>query len=104
MAINAKPWDFIRTHDVSGASSRRKVAAIAQSMRTSGWKGSPIAVLEHNGQKYILDGHHRTLAARQSETVVAYRAVSPRELPHFGYHSIDEVLQAAAEAGPVRLR
>lgn len=77
---------------------------MAKNMRARGWKGSPIAVLEHNGQKYILDGHHRTMAARKAEIAVEYRAVNPRELPHFGYHSIDEVLQAAAEAGSVKLR
>lgn len=67
-------------------------------MRKDGWKGDPVSVFEHNGQRYILDGHHRVSAARAADVDVPYRAISEAELPNFNYKNANEVLQAASEA------
>jgi uncharacterized protein (DUF1015 family) len=73
-------------------------------MRTGGWKGDPIEVVEHNGKRYIIDGHHRVEAARRAGIDVQYEIVGPSEMAKHNYKSIDEVIRAAAEAGPNRLR
>jgi ParB-like chromosome segregation protein Spo0J len=73
-------------------------------MRTGGWQGEPIKVVEHNGKRYILDGHHRVEAARSAGIDVQYKIASPADMAERGYKSIDDVIRAAAEAGPNRLR
>jgi len=95
---------FTRTHGLSGRASSRNVNEIAGSMRASGWQGDPIKVLDHNGTKYILDGHHRVEAARRVGIEIPYQTVAPENLGQFGYKSVEQVIQATSEAGPVRLR
>jgi hypothetical protein len=95
---------FTRTHGLSGRASSRNVNEIADSMRANGWQGDPIKVLDHNGTKYILDGHHRVEAARRVGIEVPYQTVAPENLSQFGYKSVEQVIQATSEAGPVRLR
>jgi ParB-like chromosome segregation protein Spo0J len=73
-------------------------------MRTGGWQGEPIKVVENNGKRYIIDGHHRVEAARRAGIDVQYKIASPAEMAERGFDSIDEVIRAAAEAGPNRLR
>jgi hypothetical protein len=73
-------------------------------MRVNGWQGKPIDVFEHNGSKYILDGHHRVEAARRVGIDVPYNSVPASNLGAYGYKTADEVIQAATEAGPVKLR
>jgi ParB-like chromosome segregation protein Spo0J len=73
-------------------------------MRTGGWQGDPIKVVEHNGKRYIIDGHHRVEAARRAGIDVQYKIASPSEMAKYRYNSIDDVIRAAAEAGPNRLR
>lgn len=70
-------------------------------MMEIGWGGPPIAVVEHAGEKYILDGHHRVYAARKAGILVHYRIA---ELSEFGYNSIDEVVISHAESGVNRIR
>ncbi|MGB0758157.1 MAG: ParB N-terminal domain-containing protein [Rubripirellula sp.] len=31
-----------------------------------GWQGKPIEVIEHNGYRYVVNGHHRLEAARRA--------------------------------------
>ena len=73
-------------------------------MRSNGWQGPPIDVFEHDGVKYILNGHHRVQAAMKAGIDVPYRSVPQSELPAFQYDSAEAVVRAASEAGPVRLR
>jgi ParB-like chromosome segregation protein Spo0J len=73
-------------------------------MRTGGWQGGPIKVVEHNGKRYVIDGHHRVEAARRAGIDVQYEIASPSEMAMRGYKSIDDVIRAASEAGPNRLR
>nr|WP_268808794.1 ParB N-terminal domain-containing protein [Pseudobacteriovorax antillogorgiicola] len=89
---------------MSGNKSSKNVKNLIQSMKANGWQGSPISVIEHKGAKYILDGHHRAAAARRAGVNVPYNKVPESGLSSFGYKSIDDVIQAASEAGPNRLR
>ena len=79
------------------------VRAHSQSMRAEGWIG-PIVVLEHAGEKYILDGHHRCWAARHAIIDVKHRTIDPGDVDRFGYSTVQEVVIAHAEAGPNRIR
>jgi ParB-like chromosome segregation protein Spo0J len=80
-------------------SSARNIEQIAESMRAGGWNGPPIKVFEHNGVKYVLDGHHRLAAARQVGLAeVPYESVPASQLGQYGYQSVDDLLRAASEA------
>ncbi|HEX4793255.1 MAG TPA: ParB N-terminal domain-containing protein [Humisphaera sp.] len=97
----APAHDFRKTESIAGRRDARIVQTIYNSMIEVGWKGPPIAVVEHAGEKYILNGHHRTYAARKAGINVPYRIA---ELSEFGYNSIEEVLIAHAESGVNRIR
>ena len=101
---SAPAHSFVRTHSLSGRESSRLVRQYAESMRTGGWQGGPIKVVEHNGKRYVIDGHHRVEAARRAGIDVQYEIASPSEMAMRGYKSIDDVIRAASEAGPNRLR
>jgi hypothetical protein len=73
-------------------------------MSNVGWVGAPIAAIEHQGEKYILDGHHRCYAARRANIDVHYRLFRLEDLKGFGYDSIDHVVIAHAKAGPNKIR
>jgi hypothetical protein len=77
---------------------------LIERMKVDGWAGAPIAVLEDSGDKYIPDGHHRTLAARLAGISVRYRTISVDQLGLFCYSTVKEVRLAHAEAGPNRIR
>ncbi len=95
----ANPRDLQRTHDIGGNSSSKNVMKIRDSMAADGWQGDPVSVLEHDGQKYLLDGHHRRAAAiRAGLDQVPYKTV---QLPFRGYQTLDDVL---GFVGPDNLR
>lgn len=86
----ANPRDLERTHEIGGNSSSKNVVKIRDSMAADGWQGGPVSVLEHDGKKYLLDGHHRRAAAiRAGLDQVPYKTVS---LPFRGYQTLDDVL------------
>jgi ParB-like chromosome segregation protein Spo0J len=49
----------------------------------------PIRYVEANGQKYVVDGHHRLRAAR--ELGIDDVPVQQVELPYGGYKTIDDL-------------
>jgi RHS repeat-associated protein len=75
-----------------------KIAQYAADMKLNGWRGDPIAIFEHGGQKYILDGHHRVAAARQAGIEVPYHSIAESDLPEFDYKDTADLLRAASEA------
>jgi RHS repeat-associated protein len=79
--------------------SQANVTRLAENMKVGGWQGDPIKVFEHNGTKYILDGHHRAAAARRAGIDVLYESVGMDTLRSYGYRSVDELIWSAAEAG-----
>jgi ParB-like chromosome segregation protein Spo0J len=68
-------------------------------MKANGWQGDAISVFEHNGSKYILDGHHRVVAARAAGIEVPYNSIPASRLLEFNYKSVDDVILSAVEAG-----
>ncbi|MEX5548636.1 RHS repeat-associated core domain-containing protein, partial [Pseudomonas pergaminensis] len=66
-----------RTHTIEGKRSTKRVEKIALSMRSDGYKiNEPIEIVEHNERRYILDGHHRASAARQTHTPVTLKLIT----------------------------
>lgn len=72
--------------------------------KANGWQGDAISAIEIDGQKYILDGHHRVAAAQQAGVQVQYNLIDSKDLSNFGYDSIDDVIITYSEAGSNRLR
>lgn len=100
----ARPGDLLRTEALSGRSSSRTVTEIAESMRVNGWVGDPIETFVINGERYVINGHHRVAAAMRAGIDVQYRTLSIGELQAYGYRSADDVISAWASRGPDRLR
>ena len=102
--INAST--LARSHSISGRSSSRAVNEIAESMRSQGYVGDAIKVVESDGRMIIVDGHHRAAAAIRTQTPVNVQVLGPDAFPMGtgGWQSIDEVIQSSAGVGPNRLR
>lgn len=74
-------------------------------MRTSGWDGPPIRVVEANGQRYVVDGHHRLEAARRAAIDVPYEVVDPTTVIGPGqWSSLEDIIQDANSVRGNRLR
>lgn len=101
----ASPSSFTRTEALSGRASARKVSELAESMRTGGWQGDPIKVIEHNGQRIVVDGHHRIAAARAVGIDVPYEVVDPSSVIGPGqWSSLDDILNDSYSVGADRIR
>ncbi|WP_176240354.1 RHS repeat-associated core domain-containing protein, partial [Pseudomonas sp. R35(2017)] len=95
---------LIRTHAIVGKGSTKRVEKLRQDMRTVGYDNEfPIDVAEHNGNLYILDGHHRAAAARQTSTNVTINLVTNIKEHKGILNTIEEVLESAANTGHDRL-
>ncbi|XVV15800.1 polymorphic toxin-type HINT domain-containing protein [Actinoplanes sp. CA-131856] len=99
----ANPHDLRRTEALSGAYDKQRVEEITESMKENGWVGAPIDVFEQNGNLYILNGHHRTAAAKRAGINVKYRLVPESELGEHNYRDAHEVVSAAVEVGADRI-
>ncbi|MFS1523915.1 RHS repeat-associated core domain-containing protein [Microbulbifer sp. 2304DJ12-6] len=98
------PNTLQRTHSISGKRSSKKVDQISESMRNDGFVGNGIDVVEYNGQRFIIDGHHRAAAARRTGTKVNVNVVDDIANHPSSFNSIDDVLKSADSVGPDRLR
>jgi len=69
------PFELTPTHAID---SFNRVRALMRSISAKGIKES-VKYIEHNGSKYIVDGHHRVMAAKHLglETVPAERVGFP---------------------------
>ncbi|MBO9555128.1 RHS repeat-associated core domain-containing protein [Cellulomonas sp.] len=102
---SAPPSAFTRTEALSGRASSRTVAEITESMRLNGWQGEPIKVVELNGEKIVVDGHHRLAAAKRAGIDVQYEVVDPSTVIGPGkWSSVDEILRDAYSVGPNRIQ
>ncbi len=102
MSGKASPYAFKRTHSISGRASSKNVAAIANDLKANGWKGDPIKAYKHEGEMYVLDGHHRLEAAKIADVEVQFEIVD--DLAEWGYESAEELLKHVDDVGPNRLR
>lgn len=101
----ARPSTFVRTEALSGRGSARTVQELTDSMRTNGWQGDPIKVVELNGERIVVDGHHRLAAAQRAGIDVPYEVVGPSTVIGPGqWSSVDDILRDAASVGPNRIR
>ncbi|WP_203793607.1 polymorphic toxin-type HINT domain-containing protein, partial [Cellulomonas oligotrophica] len=101
----ARASGFVRTEALSGRGSARTVQEIADSMRSGGWQGDPIRVVNLNGQRIVVDGHHRLAAAQRVGIDIPYEVVPPSSVVGPGqWSSVDDILRDAAAVGPNRIR
>ncbi len=93
-----------RTHSIEGKSSTKQVEKIARSMQNSGYDvNTPIDVVEHNEQRYIIDGHHRASAARRTHTPVTIQLIKNLAPYKSSFSSIQDVIEASNNVGLDRL-
>jgi uncharacterized protein (DUF1015 family) len=69
--------------------SNREFTALKGAMEKDGMLRETIKTVTHNGQKYIVDGHHRARAAKE----LGWKEVPIEEvsLPYLGYKTIDDL-------------
>jgi hypothetical protein len=79
--------ELLYTHGMT--MSRREFALLKQDIAKNGIKQT-IQYVEVNGRKYIVDGNHRVMAARQ----LGMKTVPTEEvkLPYSGYKTVDDLL------------
>ena len=86
-STTTNPYNLQPTH--SQTLSNNKLNALMDDIKVNGIQ-EPIKYVEYNGQKYVVDGHHRLLAAKRlGLTEVPIERV---ELPYAGYSTIEDLL------------
>ncbi|MFT0477077.1 RHS repeat-associated core domain-containing protein, partial [Pseudomonas antarctica] len=94
-----------RTHSIEGKRSTKRVEEIARNMRNTGYdKNTPIDVVEYNEQRYIVDGHHRASAARQTHTPVTIKLIQNIGTHESSFSSTKDVIDASNAVGLDRLK
>ena len=90
----AKPQELSRTHPLDTPASSRLVTEIADDMRANGWNGDPVQVVELQGERYIVDGHHRVAAAKRVGIDVPYEVVDPSTVIRPGkWKSVEDIVR-----------
>ena len=82
-----KPCDLQPTH--SQTLSRTEMNKLVNDIKVNGIN-DPIKYVEYNGQKYVVDGHHRLLAAKTLN--MEYVPTQQVQLPYAGYKTIEDLL------------
>lgn len=101
----AAPGAFRRLESL-GKASQEKVDEFAAVFKDLGNWGDfdPIKVFEHNGNKYVLDGHHRLAAARKANIDVVYETVPLESIHQYGYENISDIIAAWTTIGPDKIK
>ena len=92
---NAGPCDIemLSPYDLTATHGRTKSNSVWEkfqnAVRTDGEIKESIKYFEHDGQKYIVDGHHRVMAARK--VGIGQVPAQKVQLPYSGYKSIDDL-------------
>ncbi|WP_435037268.1 RHS repeat-associated core domain-containing protein [Pseudomonas neuropathica] len=98
------PHSVKRTHAIMGKNSTKRVEKIRDQMRAGGYDVSyPIDVAEHQGTFYILDGHHRAAAAKQTATPITINLITNIREHKGQLNTIEEVIESANNVGHDRL-
>ncbi|NOK11035.1 RHS repeat-associated core domain-containing protein [Corallococcus exercitus] len=94
-----------RTHSIEGGGSSRRVIQMAELIEKEGYKLPPIDVVIHEGEMFVVDGHHRLAAAKMAGLLEVPVNVIRDIASHFSsWKTIEEVVQDAASVGPNSLR
>ena len=70
--------------------SKKKFIKFKEQLKQDGMVRETVKYVEHNGTKYIVDGHHRVRAAK--ELGMKNIPVEKVKLPFKGYESVDDLL------------
>lgn len=82
------PFNLRKTHQLT--KGKAKFAALKQQIAQDGQIREAIKYVEYNGEKYIVDGHHRVRAAM--ELGIKEVPVEKVNLPYKGYETINDLL------------
>lgn len=80
------PYKITKTH--GRTMGKKQYAELVESIRKNGIT-EPIKYVEHNGTKYVVDGHHRLQAAK--ELKLKDIPVEEVFLPYKGYKNISDL-------------
>ena len=83
---NISPYKITKTHSLT--LSKKKYAELVESIRKNGIT-EPIKYVEHNGTKYVVDGHHRLQAAKDLK--LKDIPVEKVSLPYKGYKTVTDL-------------
>ncbi|MBE6912835.1 MAG: hypothetical protein E7473_09955, partial [Ruminococcaceae bacterium] len=81
------PSDLIATHKPT--LSKREYSLLLDDIQRNGIT-EPIKYIEHNGARYVVDGHHRLRIAK--ELKLDSVPIQKVELPYKGYKSVSDLL------------
>lgn len=81
------PYDLQATH--SQTLSKKNMNKLIEDIKNNGINES-IKYVKYNNQKYIVDGHHRVIAAKR----LGIKEIPTKEvqLPYAGYKTADDLL------------
>ena len=94
--LSKKASEFKVTETLKTKSSAKKVIEIAGELK-AGEKIPPIQVVEFENNLFVVDGHHRLMAARILGKELQYEIVPPNQLPG-SWKSIDDVINSSLTA------
>ncbi|SDH67851.1 LamG-like jellyroll fold domain-containing protein [Pseudonocardia oroxyli] len=98
------PYALKRTESLQGNASRKFIEGLVEKLRR-GETLAPVELVEITGELYVIDGHHRVVAAKKAGVDVPYRIISVDDeavrarYPGGG----EEIVQTWAEVGPDRI-
>ncbi|MDB6096172.1 MAG: Rhs family protein [Francisellaceae bacterium] len=98
------PFKINRTHSITGRTATKKVETLIESMKKEGWQGSQIDVFLHNGEYYVLDGHHRVAAAKIVNIDVPINIIIDLKAYNKSWKTVEELINGSCLAGPDKLR
>ncbi|NBU21919.1 hypothetical protein EBS43_11020, partial [bacterium] len=86
--VAESPFNLRKTHQLT--KSKGKFAALKNQIAADDQIRETIKYVEHNGEKYIVDGHHRVRAAM--ELGIKEVPVEKVQLPYKGYQTVEDLL------------
>jgi len=82
----------------------RDVERYTEQMKQKGWIGDPVDVVSHEGNYYLIDGHHRLAAAKRLNIPVPIRIVEDLSSHKCSWNTVEELVQDSLHAGADKLR